>query len=119
MQKDIVSSDHAKGTITNSDLELAGSIGHDAVLASAVPTQHLTMCTFTDNSPMVAWRGKGSVTTTGPAAYLLHLSALHCRHHRYKSEVHFIPGTLNIMADDCSRKWNLTDSQLIRYFNTT
>ena len=117
VQEELVSSDRPDGTITNSDLELAGTIGHDAVLATNVPTQHLTLCTFTDNSPTVAWRGKGSVTTTGPAAYLLQLSALHRRHHRYKSEVQFIPGDLNIMADDCSRKWNLSDSQLVHYFN--
>ena len=119
IQADIVSSSNPDGSITNSDLELAGTVGHEAVLSTEVPTRHLTLCTFTDNSPTVSWRGKGSVTTTGPAAYLLQLSALHRRHHRYKTEIHFLPGALNIMADDCSRRWDLNDSQLIRYFNLT
>lgn len=107
MQDEIISTDNPTGTITNSDLELAGPIGHDAVLASEVPTQHLTTCTFTDNLPTVAWRGKGSVITTSPAAYLLQLSALHHHHHRYKNKVQFIPDVLNIMADNCSRLWKL------------
>ena len=114
----LVSHSNPNGTVTNSDLELAGSIGHDAVLSSAVPVQHMTTCTFTDNTPTVSWRQKGSVTTTGPAAYLLRLSALHRRHHRYKPETHFLAGVLNAMADDCSRLWKLSDSQLISYFNT-
>ena len=105
--------------LSQSDLELAGTIGHDSVLASSVPIQHLTTCTFTDNTPTVAWQHKGSVTSTGPAAYLLRLSALHCRHHRYKPETHFLAGTLNAMADNSSRLWNFSALQLIDYFNST
>ena len=118
VQEQLVSFENPTGSITNSDLELSGTIGHDAVLAHEVPVQHLTTCTLTDNTPTVAWRQKGSVTTTGPAAYLLRLSALHRRHHRYKPETHYLPGTLNAMADDCSRRWDLYDSQLLDYFNT-
>ena len=118
VQEQLVSTDNPTGSITNSDLELAGTVGHDSVLAATVPVQHVTSCTFTDNTPTVAWRHKGSVTTTGPAAYLLRLSALHRRHHRYKPETQFLAGTLNTMADDCSRLWNLNDSQLISYFNS-
>ena len=118
VQQQLVSLQNPTGTITNSDLELAGTIGHDLMLASTVPVQHLTTCTFTDNTPTVAWRHKGSVTSTSPAAYLLRLSALHCRHHCYKPETHFLAGNLNSMADNCSRLWNLNDSQLIAYFNS-
>ena len=118
VQRELVSLQTPTGTITNSDLELAGTVGHDSVLAHTVPVQHLTTYTFTD-TPTVAWRHKGSVTTTDPAAYLLRLSALHRRHHRYKPETHFLAGTLNAMADDCSRLWDLTDSQLLDYFNST
>ena len=117
VQQQLVSEHNLTGSITNSDLELAGTVGQDAVLATSVPVQHVTSCTFTDNTPTVAWRYKGSVTTTGPAAYLLRLSALHRRHHRYKPETHFLAGNLNSMADDCSRLWQLNDSQLISYFN--
>ena len=52
-------------------------------------------------------------------AYLLRLQALHQRFHRYQTSSFFIPGTLNAMADDCSRLWHLTDSQLLSHFDST
>jgi len=115
----LVSTENPTGAITNSDLELAGSVAHDDILASAVNVTHLTTCGLNDNTPTVAWRQKGSTTTTGPAAYLLQMSALNQRHHRYKPETFHIPGTANKMADDCSRKWDLTDDQLLTYFDLT
>ena len=119
IQSQLVSTDNPHGKITNSDLELAGSIAHDDVLCNALPsTPHVSTCSFSDNTPAVAWKGKGSTSTDGPAAYLLQTAALHRRHHRYRNEMNFIPGSLNTMADDCSRLWSLTNSQLIDHFNT-
>ena len=69
--------------------------------------------------PAVAWKHKGSTSTTGPAAYLLQTAALHKRHYRYNNEMHHLPGYLNRMADDCSRLWSLSDNQLISHFNST
>jgi len=117
IQDAIVSSSNPDGDVTNSDLELCGTVAHDDILASTVPVSHLTTCNLSDNTPAVAWRTKGSTTTTGPAAYLLQVSSLHQRHYRYKPELHHIPGVINTMADDCSRLWHLTDSQLVAYFN--
>ena len=118
VQRLLVSSDNPRGTVTNSDLELAGSIAQDDILAQALPGQHhLSTCTFSDNTPAVSWKSKGSTTTTGPAAYLLQQYALHRRHYRYQNELNFLPGSLNSMADDCSRLWHLTDNQLLTHFN--
>ena len=117
IQRLLVSQANPSGTITNSDLELAGTIAHDDVLANATSVAHLGTCGLTDNTPSQAWRQKGSTTTTGPAAYLLQISSLHQRHYRYKPEFHHILGPSNAMADDCSRKWNLTDDELLTYFN--
>ena len=119
IQDNLVSSSNLQGTVTNSDLELAGTVAHDDILASTVPVSHLTTCNLSDNTPAVAWRAKGSTTTTGPAAYLLQVSSIHQRHYRYKPELHHISGVENAMTDDCSRLWHLTDSQLIAYFNVT
>ena len=120
IQSQLVSFVNPSGSITNSDLELSGAIAHDDVLASALPTvAHLSTCTFSDNTPAVSWKTKGSTSSTGPAAYLLQTAALHRRQHRYQNELHYLPGHLNAMADDCSRLWQLTDSQLISYFNFT
>ena len=118
IQQAIVSSSNLLGDISNSDLELCGTIAHDNILASTVPVTHLTTCNLSDNTPAVVWYTKGSTTTTGPAvAYLLQVSSLHQHHFRYKPELHHIPGVANTMADDCSRLWHLKDSQLVSYFN--
>jgi hypothetical protein len=118
VQAEVVSSSHPTGTITNSDLELAGTLAHDDILANSVPVTHLTTCGLSDNTPAIAWRSKGSTTTTGPAAYLLQLAALHQRHYRYKPQHFHISGKANTMADDCSRRWDLTDQELTHYFNS-
>ena len=116
----LVSLQNPHGIITNSDLELAGAVAHDDVLVQALPpSPHLSTCTFSDNTPAVAWKHKGSTSTTGPAAYLLQTAALHKRHYRYNNEMHHLPGHLNRMADDCSRLWSLSDDQLITHFNST
>ena len=118
VQQDLVSFINPKGSITNSDLELAGTIASDDILASAVPVAHISTCGLCDNTPAVSWRQKGSTTTVGPAAYLLQLSSIHQRHFRYKPEFHHIAGDANVMADDCSRLWHLSDSELLTYFNS-
>ena len=118
VQQDLVSFNNPTGFITNSDLELAGTIASDDILASAVPVAHISTCGLCDNTPAVSWRQKGSTTTVGPAAYLLQLSSIHQRHFRYKPEFHHIAGDANVMADDCSRLWHLSDSELLTYFNS-
>ena len=119
VQRLLVSQDNPSGSITNSDLELAGAVAHDDVLATSAPRiAHTSTCSFSDNTPAVSWKTKGSTTTTGPAAYLLHIAALHRRHFRYQNQLHYLPGPLNSMADDCSRLWKLSDRDLLTYFNS-
>ena len=118
-QASLVSFSNPTGTITNSDLELAGTIAHNDIVAQAVDTRERTVYTLSDNTPAAAWQSKGSTTTTGPAAYLLRLQALHQRQLRYLSRVTHIPGVANCMADDCSRLWHLTDNALLAHFEST
>jgi hypothetical protein len=117
IQRRLVSWKNPSGDITNSDLELAGTIGHQDVLAHEVNIAEANTATGTDNTPALYWQTKGSTTTTKAAGYLLRLSALHQRHHRYLSSFFHIPGVRNCMADDCSRLWHLTDTELLVYFN--
>jgi hypothetical protein len=116
IQQQLVSWANPAGTITNSDLELAGTIAHHDILVHASDVRECTIATLTDNTPAQAWQGKGSATTTGPAAYLLRLQAIHQRHHRYLPVVQYIPGPANAMADDCSRRWDLSDAKLLTHF---
>jgi hypothetical protein len=112
--------DNPTGSITNSDLELAGTITHHDVAAHLGNIRHRTIGTLTDNTPALAWQRKGSTTTTGPAAYLLHCQALHQRHHRYQKVLAHIPGTDNTMADDYSCLWRLDDQALVlTHFDST
>ena len=114
----LVSFDNPKGRITNSDLELAGTLAHHDVLVASTRVTESTVHTLSDNDPTVHWQTKGSTTTIGPAAYLLRLQALHSRYYKYLVRYNHIPGWANVMADICSRAWHLTDSQLLTYFNS-
>jgi hypothetical protein len=116
IQSLLVSWNNPSGVITNSDLELAGTIAQHDVLVHEVDARESTIATLTDNTPAQAWQRKGSATTTGPAAYLLRLQAIHQRHHRYLPLTQYIPGPANVMADDCSRRWDLSDTELVSHF---
>ena len=118
VQQRLVSIENPQGDITNSDLELAGSIAQQDVVAQHVDVRERTVHTLSDNTPTVHWQRKGSVTTLGPAAYLLRLQALHQRHHRYVSRYDYIPGVANVLADLCSRSWHLSDDELLSHFNS-
>lgn len=107
------------GQITNSDLELAGTVVQHDVIAQTRDIRECTIHNLHDNLAAMYWQRKGSTTTFGPAAYLLRLQSLHQRFHRYLPRHDYIPGPCNTMADDCSRLWNLTDSALLFYFNST
>jgi hypothetical protein len=115
----LVSTHNPMGTVNNSDLELAGTIAHHDTLVHAIDMREQTCHTLCDNTPAVAWQRKGSTSTMGPAAYLLRVQALHQRFYRYVSRIDHIPGVVNAMADAASRRWELTDSQLVSFFNST
>jgi hypothetical protein len=117
--KKLVSSSNPKGTVTNSDLELAAAFVQHDIAAQAYDIRERTIASGADNTPTVAWQTKGSTTTTSAPAYLLRLQALHQRFHRYYSSAFFVPGKLNAMADDCSRLWHLSDLELLTHFDRT
>jgi hypothetical protein len=117
--KRLVSTSNPTGTITNSDLELAATIAQFDVLAQSFDVRSHTVHNLSDNSPTVAWQKKGATSSSGPVAYLLRLHALHQRHHRYLPLHDFIPGIANVLADQCSRHFHLTDTQLLSHFNAS
>jgi hypothetical protein len=117
IQARVVSFDNPTGDITNSDLELTGAVAQHDVVAQTWDVRHTTVATRNDNTPTVGWTLRGSVSREGPVAYLLRLFALHRRAYRYTTAIAHLAGDMNRMADDCSRLWHLTDSQLVSYFN--
>ena len=119
IQSELVSTANPRGSITNSDLELAGQMAHLDILAQHYDCRERTVSTLTDNISARSWQRKGSTTTLGPAAYILRLQALHQRHHRYLNQSDYIPGPANAMADDASRLWHLSDTAFLAHFNST
>jgi hypothetical protein len=112
----LVTLDNPSGTLSISDLELAGMIAHKDVLAQASDVRERTIWLAGDNRAAVSWSTKGSSTSVAARAYLLRYNALHQRHHRYLARHHYIPGPVNAMADAASRRWDLSDTDFLTFF---
>jgi hypothetical protein len=117
--KPLVSSDNPAGTITNSELELAGGVAQLDVLAQHFDVREKTVHNSSDNVATVWWQRKGAVSSAGPTSRLLRIQALHQCHFRYVPLHDYIPGVANAMSDDCSRLWDLSNDQLLAYFNSS
>jgi hypothetical protein len=100
-------------------LEFAARVAQHDVLVSNVDARGATARNFSDNTPTIYWQRKGAVSTSGPAARLLRLQALHQWWHRYVPMDEYLPGPVNVMSGDCSRSLDLTDSQLLHHFNSS
>ena len=112
----MVTFDNPKGTMSISDLELTALIAHKDVLARRCQVAEHTIWMATDNRAALSWSDKGSATATSARAYLLRLNSLHQRQHRYVATHNHIGGSSNVMADDASRLWHLTDAELLTHF---
>jgi hypothetical protein len=117
VQKELVSFQNPNGKITNSDLELAAAIVSNDAAAQNFDVKERTILSNTDNSPTLFWMRKGSTTTTKAPSHLLRAQAMHQRFHRYVHRIDFIRGIHNDISDVPSRKTDLSDNQLISYFN--
>ena len=115
----LVSSSNLHVTVTNSDLELAGSFLQNVAVSHCFDVRERTIKSDTDNLATLYWNRKGSTTTTKPPAQLLRMLAMHQRHHRYVSVKDYIPGPSNKIADDASRLNHLSDAQFLNHFNST
>ena len=118
VQQALVSTDNPSGSITNSDLELAGTIAHEAMLADVHDLCHCTVATFSDNTSTVAWGNKASTTTTSPASYLLHSSSLLQHQHQYLSQQFYISGPANHLADVALRHFDLSINSFLSFLDS-
>jgi hypothetical protein len=116
VRKSLITADNPRGTITNSDLELAGIIAHQDMLAQHTNLQHTTVALLNDNYPALVRCVKGSITSDAAASYLLRINSMHQRHHRYLTVYDHINGPSNCMADDASRLFSLTDRAFLTHF---
>ena len=81
IRESIVSFNNPLGDITNSNLEQASILAQADVAASLYDLRELTLSTLNDNSTTISCNRKGAITSNQAAAYLCHLSSLHCQHH--------------------------------------
>ena len=116
--KEVVSWENPSGKLTNSDLEQAGLVCHPDILTQQYDVRERTICALSDNTPAVSRDHKGSTSSDAPSAYLCRLASLHQRAHRYRLRSAHIPGSLNVMADILSRRWDLSNVQILALFDS-
>jgi hypothetical protein len=104
--------------VTNSDLKLAAAVLQNDIAAHQHGAQEHTISSGSNNTPAVAWQAKGSTTAASAPAHLLRLQTLHQRFHRYFHSAFYVPGAVNIMADEASRLFQLSDASLLTHLNT-
>jgi hypothetical protein len=109
----IVTDANPHGSITNSDLELAGGLLHLDALAHCFDIRERTVLSKGDNLSTTFWERKGSTTTNSPPAYLLRLFGMHQRIQRYIPRFDYISGPSNHIADALSRQFNKSWSHCI------
>ena len=114
----LITHSNPHGTISISDLELAGGLIHLDVIAQHLDIRERTILSKTDNLAALFWQRKGSATTDAPSAHLLRLFALHQRFHRYVPRHDYEPGLTNPLADAASRLFTLTNPQLLTHFSS-
>ena len=119
------SSSNPKGTITISDLELAGIFFHFLALEAHVTRigktlKHQSIAIWCDNLPAVAWTYKFRTATSLIAARILRALAirLHATHSALLNVQH-ISGIYNTMADYASRTHTLDSHDFLVAFTTT
>ena len=95
------------GTISNSDLELAGGLIHLECISQCYDIRERTVLSKGDNLSTTFWERKGSTSTNSPPAYLLRLFGMHQRFHRYVPRFDYISGPSNPIADSLSRNFAL------------
>ena len=115
----LITDKNPHGTISISDLELAGGLLHLDVLCQQYDTRERTILSKTDNLATLYWQRKGSTTSNKVPPHLLRLFGIHQRLHRYVPRHDYIPGGSNPLADDASRLFDLSDHNFLTHFNTT
>lgn len=108
----LVTSENPNGTISNSDLELAGGLLHLEALSQSFDIRERTVLSKTDNLNTLFWQRKGSATTEKVPAHLLRLFGIHQRFHRYVPRHDYLAGPSNPIADALSRDFELSWREL-------
>ena len=127
IRNNVVSFGNPNGTITNSDLEMAGMVLHYVVLEHLVDLRHVHVAAWCDNTPTVSWTNKLSSSKSTTAGRLTRALAMriHANHASPLVSVS-IAGVQNVMADVASRTFSrhtvsdstfkISDSEFLQMF---
>ena len=110
----LVTSENPDGTISNSDLELAGGLLHLEALAQCFDIRERTVLSKTDNLNALFWQRKGATSSDKVPPHLLRLFGIHQRYHRYVPRHDYLPGPSNPVADALSRDFFLSWNELLK-----
>lgn len=119
IQQAVVSTTNPRGTVTNSDLELAAIVLHYMVLQDTGDLRHKKTVTFSDNTPAVVWSSTMRSKSHSNTAYhlLRGLTSIVRDEELCTPEINHISGPLNAMADTSSRPINVTSNPRDAYMN--
>ena len=118
IKSDLVSVANPKGRITNSDLELAALVLHEATFpAVCESSEWRAPLSGSDNTPTVSWTFKEASTINPVVANLLRIRSITNTNASITPAVFYHPGTLNTMADDASRLFHLSNTSFLSTFS--
>ena len=118
IKQQLVTEDNPNGTITNSDLELAGDLLHLQALVQYCDVRERTVLSKTDNLKALFWQRKGSVTTDACTSHLLRLFGLHQHFHKYVPHFDYLSGPSNPLADAFSCHFYLSNNALLTHLKS-
>jgi hypothetical protein len=117
IQQDLVSVETPRGSITNSDLELATLVFGATLIRHLHPSQHASLLCASNNTATVTWTSKGSTSSTAARALLLRWLATLTQRHKFTLQPVFARGSTNQIADCCSRSFHLSDQDFLNQIN--
>lgn len=109
----LVTNTNPTGTISNSDLELAGGLLHLEALSQAFDVRERTSLRKTDNLNTLFWKRKGIATTDKIPEHLLRMFGAHHCFHCYVPHHDYITGPSNPMANALSCDFDLSWGELM------
>jgi hypothetical protein len=107
IRQSVVSYDNPSGSISNSDLEMAGMVLHYLVLEHLVALRHVHVAAWCDNTPTVSWTNKLSSSRSSVAGRLTRALAMRIHANEASPLISVsIAGVDNRMADVASRTFS-------------
>jgi len=122
IQAALVSEANPTGSLTNSDLEMAGLLLHWLTLEQVADLKHTHVAAGCDNSPTVAWASRLLSSKAKVAAHLLCILAIRMLARQASPlTTYHLPGVVNTMADEASRSFIMhpLDAVFLTMFNSS